>query len=437
MALCLSGPLKPRTSCAVGGGGRGGSSAAAAAAAAAAAVVTPPATTLRRAMHQLRRRPLTVAASALPLLHHPAATLRRGRAAAAAPPPRAAVQQQQQHHTRTLTRIHAPASAPAAALSGKPLQTVRGGGASSARLLGRRAPLRSRGTVRSSTAAVSVSANLFTRLFRIVTSFFNGLVESFEDPEKLLDRVAEEMQEDMIRMRQATAQVMASQRQLVTKQKSLQASAGASGDIRVSGWGGADQWLQRAELAVSRGQDDLAREALKRRKVLQEDADRLNEQVALQTSALEQLQANIRVLEGKLGEARTKKETLKARAASAKTSLALQEMIGGLQVRSGTSWAAFEKMEEKVAQLEAQAQTATALVAPDSLERQFAALEGDTGVDAELAALKRERRGERRQGPPTQLPPPSPQPPLTGVPLRDVFDPLERELEDLRRRARE
>ncbi|GLC35256.1 hypothetical protein PLESTM_000300300 [Pleodorina starrii] len=354
-------------------------------------------------MHQLRRRPLTVAASALPLLHHPAATLRRGRAAAAAPPPRAAVQQQQQHHTRTLTRIHAPASAPAAALSGKPLQTVRGGGASSARLLGRRAPLRSRGTVRSSTAAVSVSANLFTRLFRIVTSFFNGLVESFEDPEKLLDRVAEEMQEDMIRMRQ----------------------------------GGADQWLQRAELAVSRGQDDLAREALKRRKVLQEDADRLNEQVALQTSALEQLQANIRVLEGKLGEARTKKETLKARAASAKTSLALQEMIGGLQVRSGTSWAAFEKMEEKVAQLEAQAQTATALVAPDSLERQFAALEGDTGVDAELAALKRERRGERRQGPPTQLPPPSPQPPLTGVPLRDVFDPLERELEDLRRRARE
>ncbi|GLC72260.1 hypothetical protein PLESTF_001224700 [Pleodorina starrii] len=423
MALCLSGPLKPRTSCAVGGGGRGGSSAAAAAAAAAAAVVTPPATTLRRAMHQLRRRPLTVAASALPLLHHPAATLRRGRAAAAAPPPRAAVQQQQQHHTRTLTRIHAPASAPAAALSGKPLQTVRGGGASSARLLGRRAPLRSRGTVRSSTAAVSVSANLFTRLFRIVTSFFNGLVESFEDPEKLLDRVAEEMQEDMIRMRQATAQVMASQRQLVTKQKSLQ--------------GGADQWLQRAELAVSRGQDDLAREALKRRKVLQEDADRLNEQVALQTSALEQLQANIRVLEGKLGEARTKKETLKARAASAKTSLALQEMIGGLQVRSGTSWAAFEKMEEKVAQLEAQAQTATALVAPDSLERQFAALEGDTGVDAELAALKRERRGERRQGPPTQLPPPSPQPPLTGVPLRDVFDPLERELEDLRRRARE
>jgi phage shock protein A len=52
-------------------------------------------------------------------------------------------------------------------------------------------------------------------------------------------------------------------------------------------------------------------------------------------------------------------------------------------------------MEEKVAQLEAQAQTASALVAPDSLERQFSALEGDTGVDAELAALKKHQHQHR------------------------------------------
>lgn len=276
-----------------------------------------------------------------------------------------------------------------------------------------------RRAARSGTA-VAVSANLFSRVYRILTAFFNGLVGSFEDPEKLLDRVAEEMQEDMIRMRQATAQVMASQRQLSAKQKSMQA--------------GADQWLQRAELAVSRGQDDLAREALKRRKVLQEDADRLGEQVTLQTNALEQLQANVRMLEGKIGEARSKKETLKARAASAKTAIALQEMIGGLQVNSGSSWAAFDKMEEKVAALEAQAQSAAALAAPDSLERQFAALEGSSGVEAELAALKQQSGQQRRTG---TLPPPLPVPPQTGRPLRDVFDPLEVELEELRRRARE
>ncbi|PNH12049.1 Membrane-associated protein, chloroplastic [Tetrabaena socialis] len=111
---------------------------------------------------------------------------------------------------------------------------------------------------RRSGVAVRVSANLFARIYRIVTAFFSGLVASVEDPEKLLERVSEEMQEDMIRMRQATAQVMASQRQLSTKQKSMQSSA--------------DQWLARAELAVRRGEDELAREALRRRKVLQEDA---------------------------------------------------------------------------------------------------------------------------------------------------------------------
>ncbi|KAG2429481.1 hypothetical protein HXX76_010718 [Chlamydomonas incerta] len=315
---------------------------------------------------------------------------------------------------RHVAGISAPRSS-ASSASGRLL--LRGAGATPA----------ARGRGRSG-VAVAVSANLFARVSRIVTSFFNGLVGSFEDPEKLLDRVAEEMQEDMMRMRQATAQVMASQRQLSGKQKSMQSSA--------------DQWLQRAELAVARGQDDLAREALKRRKVLQEDADRMKEQVTLQTQALEQLQTNIRVLEGKVGEARSKKETLKARAASAKTSMALQEMIGGLPLTSGSSWAAFDKMEEKVAAMEAQAQSAAALAAPDSLERQFAALEGDGGVDAELAALKQARRNYLAPALPKDSTAAAgsstaPAAHLAGRPLRDVFDPLERELEELRRRARE
>lgn len=55
-------------------------------------------------------------------------------------------------------------------------------------------------------------------------------------------------------------------------------------------------------------------------------------------------------------------------------------------------------MEEKVAQLEAQAQTASALVAPDSLERQFAALEGDSGVEGELRVLKRSQQQQQQQG---------------------------------------
>ena len=88
----------------------------------------------------------------------------------------------------------------------------------------------------------------------------------------------------------------------------------------------ADDWLRRAELAVRKGQDDLAREALTRRKGADSAANALKVQLDAQRKAMEQLTANVRVLEGKVTEARNKKETLKSRAAAAKSSKAVQEV---------------------------------------------------------------------------------------------------------------
>lgn len=70
--------------------------------------------------------------------------------------------------------------------------------------------------------------------------------------------------------------------------------------------------------------------------------------------ALEQLNANVRMLENKMQEARNKRETLKARAASAKSSKQVQEMVAGLRLNTTTAWAAFDKMEEKVMAMEAE-----------------------------------------------------------------------------------
>jgi phage shock protein A len=81
-----------------------------------------------------------------------------------------------------------------------------------------------------------------------------------------------------------------------------------------------DQWTSRAELAVKAGEDDLAREALKKRKGFEEQLKTWNSQLKQQEQAVEQLLANTRQMEAKLAEAKSKKETLKARAASAKSS---------------------------------------------------------------------------------------------------------------------
>ncbi|KAJ9517064.1 hypothetical protein QJQ45_002568 [Haematococcus lacustris] len=231
-----------------------------------------------------------------------------------------------------------------------------------------------RRSTRSRAAAVTVEANLFSRAFRVVQAFINQTLGGFEDPEKLLDRLMDEMTQDAGRMRQASAQAMAAQRQMATRTANAQAAA--------------DQWLRRAELAVSRGQDELAREALTRRKALQADADKMAAQAKMQQQACDQLSASVRMLEGKISEARSKKETLKARAASAKSSIAIQEMIGSLRSTSSSSFAVFDKMEEKVMALEAEAQSAAALATPDALEARFAMLEGGGGVEDELQALK-------------------------------------------------
>uniref|UniRef100_A0A383WA63 PspA/IM30 family protein n=1 Tax=Tetradesmus obliquus TaxID=3088 RepID=A0A383WA63_TETOB len=272
------------------------------------------------------------------------------------------------------------------------------------------APVRPSRTSTRRARSVVVEANLFARAARVIQSYANQIVSNAEDPEKLLDQVVNEMQEDLIKMRQASAQVMASQKQMEAKYKQAQATA--------------DDWLKRAELAVSKGEDELAREALKRRKAYQDNADGMRTQLEAQQKAVDQLIANTRVLEGKLAEARSKKDTLKARAASAKTSKQIQEMVGNLNTNN--SVVAFDKMEEKVIAMEAESEAVTMLTAGDGLESKFAALEGGT-VEDELAALKQGMLGPGKAGGPVAALP-------EGRPVKDAID---MELEELRKKARE
>lgn len=235
----------------------------------------------------------------------------------------------------------------------------------------------------------------------------------------MLDRLIDEMDEDLVRMRQATAKVMASERQMNAKYAQAQTTA--------------DDWLRRAELAVRKGQDDLAREALARRKAADTAAGSLKAQLEAQRRALEQLTANVRVLETKVVEARNKRETLKSRAAAAKSSKAVQEMVAGLRLNTTSAWAAFDIMEEKVVALEAEAESVGILATPDSIESRFLSLEGSGGVEDELTALKRGLlpEGRARSGEAAAV-----ARPLFNEVVRGADAALDAELEVLRKRAR-
>lgn len=212
---------------------------------------------------------------------------------------------------------------------------------------------------------------LFDRLGRVVRANLNDMVSKAEDPEKILEQAIIDMQEDLIQLRQAVARAIATQKR--TEQQYNKTTSEAN------------SWQQRAQLALQKGDEDLAREALVRRKTNTDTATQLKTQLDQQNGQVDTLKRNLIALESKISEAKTKKDMLKSRAAAAKANEQLQSTIG----RLGTSSAmgAFERMEDKVLELEARSQAAHELTGND-LEQQFAMLESGSDVDDELAAMK-------------------------------------------------
>jgi phage shock protein A len=212
---------------------------------------------------------------------------------------------------------------------------------------------------------------LIDRIGRVVRANLNSLVNQAEDPEKVLEQAVLDMQNDLIQVRQAVAQAIATQKR--TERQASQAHSTA------------EEWYRRAQLALQKNDESLAREALTRRQSYQDTADALKAQITQQSSVVGKLKQNMVALESKLSEAKTKKDMFIARARSAKASQQLNEMLD--RVGTNNAMAAFERMEEKVLQLEARSEAIEELGNGDTVEKQFRALESGN-VDDELAALK-------------------------------------------------
>lgn len=247
----------------------------------------------------------------------------------------------------------------------------------------------------------------FDRLSRLVRANANAVVGAMEDPAKILDQSVADMQADLVKLRQAVATAIASQKRIQNQAEQAESQA--------------NTWYERAELALKKGEEDLAREALGRRKTCQDTATALNTQLQSQAGQVEQLKQSLVKLESKIAEAKTKKDMLKARAQAAQAQEQLQSAVGNLGTNS--SMAAFERMEEKVQGLEARSQAAAELAGAD-LDSQFAALEGAPEVDDELAALKGKLAGSA----------PSAALPAAGDTVQTVkVEEVDAELEELKR----
>ena len=217
---------------------------------------------------------------------------------------------------------------------------------------------------------------IFDRISRLVRANVNDALDNAEDPEKMLDQLIRDMAEEI---RQARGQVAA----MIAQEKELAADKAEA--ERMSA-----EWQRRAELAVAQSKDDLAREALRRKRDSDENARIYGEQLAAQQQTVSRLKNQLQELEAKHDQMESKRDALVARSRRAKAQQQVAETMGNLP--TSDSAAEFERFERRIRTSEAKA-SASAELADLDRHDDFAALDRDLGVEDELAALKAKRGG--------------------------------------------
>jgi phage shock protein A len=217
---------------------------------------------------------------------------------------------------------------------------------------------------------------IFSRLAQLIKSNLNDLISKSEDPEKMLNQVVIEMNNQLVEAKKQVAGSIADQKRLEKQGEQEQANAA--------------EWERRAMLALKAGNEDLAKEALARKKEHDALAVTFREQFEKQKAAVEQLKRALRMLNDKIEEAKRKKNVLIARKKRAEAQKAIQETMSGL--RDQSAFETFERMSGKIDQMEAEAEAAGEIqeeYSGDVLASRFQTLEKTAGAEEDLVALKR------------------------------------------------
>ncbi len=212
---------------------------------------------------------------------------------------------------------------------------------------------------------------IFDRLTQIMRSNINDMLDHAEDPEKMLNQIMRDMEDSI---RQGEAQVA----EQIAQEKLIQADL-AEAKRQV------DEWGQKAELAVSKGSDDLAREALRRQSDYASHVDIYQKQLDVQHQAVEKLKSDLAAIQNKYDDARRNKEMLIARAKRA----AAQQQITATSVKlSSVDYSSdLAHMERRIQEQEARA-AAQEEVHTTAADAQLNKLGEDDDVEKRLAALK-------------------------------------------------
>lgn len=219
---------------------------------------------------------------------------------------------------------------------------------------------------------------LFSRLSDIMSANINDLLDRAEDPEKMIKLLIIEMEEHLGDAREGVVKALAGEKRLEANLNKNRSAA--------------EEWEAKAEAAIERSEDELARKCLSRKKEYEKIVESMQQQWETAHHASEVVKEDYQRLEEKVDEARRKRDSLIARQALAE---AQKEVAGTAPAmeKAQRSFSKFDRMESKIEQMEAEAVAMAELTDTSrALDKEVEKSERDAEVDAELAALKEKAR---------------------------------------------
>jgi phage shock protein A len=221
---------------------------------------------------------------------------------------------------------------------------------------------------------------IFTRFSDIVNSNINAILDKAEDPEKIVRLMIQEMEDTLVEVRSAAARSIADKKDLNRKIEALENER--------------RDWDDKAELAMRKDREDLAKAALVEKSRVAAAVDVLKEDYVAVDEGLSKLNEDIAKLEAKLEDAKARQKALLARHKTANSRLAARKKIHDYKIDD--AMVRFEQYTRRIDDVEGRIE-AYDLGLPKDLNHEFASLEAEESVQKELDELKRRVRGETRQ----------------------------------------
>lgn len=223
---------------------------------------------------------------------------------------------------------------------------------------------------------------IFSRLSDIINSNINVLLDKAEDPEKMVRMVIQEMEETLVEVRSASARIIADKKELVRRNSKLEQQA--------------RDWEQKAELALSKGREDLAKAALLEKAAVNEMVAQVNGDLARLDESLDKLSHEIEQLQAKLNEARSRQKTIIMRTRATESRKTVNERLYNGDIDRAIN--RFDHFEKKIEVMESEIEANVLGRENSGLDAEFARLEKEGKVDEELAALKVRLEKKNRVG---------------------------------------